>query len=693
MHCGWRPVDLIRSLSIPLWYMLLRTFVTFVIFTFHSLAVLSNDDCYLETNSEKEEGRCAISLVEAPYWSSETYGCGAQEYPSDPIQTSFARRTLLAEDPETDLDGAQSPGLEMRNLSHHEQEECRVLPKMWWLLDGVLRRSASVELGSRIGTQISTTTQQQCPAQNPDQRCWKRWKRSRQGPQQRHRRESGSITLLKFIVCAYTGSFDTMALYGLREVSTGTGTSSFTTLQSIGARVGSRTPEGVPGKFSPSTTSARCNGASREFWGETDHQGLACSNVLFRTCAQSAPRSQRGQIQVEKQLDETPTRKYPGLGSTARYLSEEHGQTPGHGGQSAPGGGQCKKNDPATQLSIRRFRLRRTCIYGRATGCQSGQGGGKAETAVAGYYDYLLVDSWSHPQDRSPGDQLGWRGGRKRTEASQSRNKHQSGSQGHRYPHMTFGQTLPCQQKVSVIKAKKVTFEIAEAYHDIDHHGAARKSRSPILSTEEAAVYLHSVVHEFDYTHPFKAALNAFCLRGELVLAYRTRLQGNDPPCHPHVNDLWCDGLDGNAYVDLRKQLSDVESQKELSFTPLQHRLLDERNSASVSAESMEHPQVAGPEHRGDPEDEQLVIIDGWQDLLEILHQRTPSPDFMIHLEMYGLHITHHSIRITDCEATIAAIREAVQESWRDAMPPRSVAYCTSTGTATCSCSCSPVDR
>ena len=53
----------------------------------------------------------------------------------------------------------------------------------------------------------------------------------------------------------------------------------------------------------------------------------------------------------------------------------------------------------------------------------------------------------------------------------------------------------------------------------------------------------------------------------------------------------------------------------------------------------------------------------------------TPSPDTTIHLEMYGLHITHHSIRITDCEATIAAIREAVQESWRDAMPPRSVAY------------------
>ena len=109
--------------------------------------------------------------------------------------------------------------------------------------------------------------------------------------------------------------------------------------------------------------------------------------------------------------------------------------------------------------------------------------------------------------------------------------------------------------------------------------------------------------------------------------------------------------------------------------TPRTLRLLDERNSVSVSANSADHAHIEGQEQHGDPEDEQLVIIDGWQDLLDILHQHTPSPDSHIHLEMYGLHITHHSIRITDCEATIAAIREAVQESWRDAMPPRSVAY------------------
>ena len=130
-----------------------------------------------------------------------------------------------------------------------------------------------------------------------------------------------------------------------------------------------------------------------------------------------------------------------------------------------------------------------------------------------------------------------------------------------------------------------------------------------------------------------------------------------------HVSDRWCN-------------LRAVHSPSCPSGNvPSRLRLLDERSSMSVNADPAEHDYIEGLERNGDPEDEQLVIIDGWQDLLEILHQRTPSPDSLVHLEMYGLHITHHSIRITDCEATIAAIREAVQQSWRDAMPPRSVAY------------------
>ena len=108
---------------------------------------------------------------------------------------------------------------------------------------------------------------------------------------------------------------------------------------------------------------------------------------------------------------------------------------------------------------------------------------------------------------------------------------------------------------------------------------------------------------------------------------------GTAIPCHPHVSDLWCGGLESDAYDALGRPTS--------SHTPLRSRLLDERNSVSVSADSADHVHTEGQEQHGDPEDEQLVIIDGWQDLLEILHQHTPSPDSLIHLEMYGLH--HHT--------------------------------------------------
>ena len=438
--------------------------------------------------------------------------------------------------------GTQSPGLEVWNLPHHEQEKCRVLPKMWWLLDGVLRRSAPVGLVNGSGAQIPKTTQQQCSPQNQGERCGKR---SRQGPQQRHRWESCSVTLFQLVICAYTGSFDTVAMHGLREVPTGTGTSSPAAIQSIDARIGPCTPEGFPRKLSPSSISPRCNGASREFRDAADHKGLACSNVLSWTCPQGTPGGQRGQIQAEEQLDETSAGKYSGMGSTAGYLPEEYGQTPGHGGQSATGGGQCEEDDPATQFTVRGLRIRGAYITGRVAGCQSGQGGEKAETAVAGHHGYLLVDSRSYPQNRSPGDRFGCRWRRERTEASQSwKSQHLSSTQGRCHFYISIGQALPCQQKVSVIKAKSVNFEIAEAYHDVDHHGAACKSRSPILSTEEAAVYLHSVVHEFDYTDPFKAALNAFCLRGELVFEVTAPIHEDIAVpivISPHVNDLWCD--------------------------------------------------------------------------------------------------------------------------------------------------------
>ena len=125
----------------------------------------------------------------------------------------------------------------------------------------------------------------------------------------------------------------------------------------------------------------------------------------------------------------------------------------------------------------------------------------------------------------------------------------------------------------------------------------------------------------------------------------------NDYRFHFEVGEPIDINLDAYAFVlqaqrtanCLRYQVLVDQSLHFSPTTPLRSRLLDERNSVSVSGGSDEHAHGEGPDRTGDPEDEQLVIIDGWQDLLEILHQNTPSPDFLIHLEMYGLHITHHS--------------------------------------------------
>ena len=264
------------------------------------------------------------------------------------------------------------------------------------------------------------------------------------------------------------------------------------------------------------------------------------------------------------------------------------------------------------------------------------------------------------------------------------------------------GSIVSCLRKVQcgpLPNHKAVVFSDVEAY---GNDCCAASMPDPAALALSPAV--HSVIFEEDCIFDFEAIGCAQLLHGEVMAdetdaylatqhqrynPYDTHFQtdptmndrfplglGSTISCHPHVFDRWCDGLEGSDFHVPCERLSiTAASQKNHSTTPLRYRLFDERNSVSTSVGSAEYTHIEGLERIGDPEDEQLVIIDGWQDLLDLLHQHTPSPDLLIHLEMYGLHITHHSIRITDCEATIAAIREAVQQSWRDAMPPRSVAY------------------
>ena len=263
--------------------------------------------------------------------------------------------------------------------------------------------------------------------------------------------------------------------------------------------------------------------------------------------------------------------------------------------------------------------------------------------------------------------------------------------------HLKNGSIVSCLRKVQcgpLPNHKAVVFSDVEAY---GNDCCAASMPDPAVLALSPAV--HSVVFEDDCIFDFEATGRAQLLHGEVINdetdvfllseAEKLNFQSDptmsgrcplvsDPtiPCHPHVFDRWCDGLEGRGLNAPSEHSSfTVKILDYFSTTPLRCRLLDERNSASTSVGLAESPHIEGLERIGDLEDEQLVIIDEWQNLLEILHQNAPSPDSLIHLEMYGLHITHHSIRITDCEATIAAVREAVQESWRDAMPPRSVAY------------------
>lgn len=96
-----------------------------------------------------------------------------------------------------------------------------------------------------------------------------------------------------------------------------------------------------------------------------------------------------------------------------------------------------------------------------------------------------------------------------------------------------------------------MTFEFVEAYHEGKEHDAACKHQRTVFSTEEAEHHQHSVVQEFDYIHPFKAAYNAFCLRGEIVLSHfgrkvakeqsKCEKRGPDSDVSSHVQDRWCD--------------------------------------------------------------------------------------------------------------------------------------------------------
>ena len=116
----------------------------------------------------------------------------------------------------------------------------------------------------------------------------------------------------------------------------------------------------------------------------------------------------------------------------------------------------------------------------------------------------------------------------------------------------------------------------------------------------------------------------------------------------PHVIDRWC-AASGSW---LR--------------TPslMQGRLLDEHLSHTVDPVEFEGDGPVDFGHQ-DPE----VFMEEEDDLSFLLASFSQDEDALITLEMYGLLITHHSIRSATTSGDIAGIKDTIWRSWSDIMP------------------------
>ena len=116
----------------------------------------------------------------------------------------------------------------------------------------------------------------------------------------------------------------------------------------------------------------------------------------------------------------------------------------------------------------------------------------------------------------------------------------------------------------------------------------------------------------------------------------------------PHVIDRWC-----------------AASGSWLRTPPLmQGRLLDEHLSHTVDPVEFEDDGPVDFGHQ-DPE----VFLEEEDDLSFLLASFSQDEDALITLEMYGLLITHHSIRSATTSGDIAGIKDTIWRSWSDIMP------------------------
>lgn len=115
----------------------------------------------------------------------------------------------------------------------------------------------------------------------------------------------------------------------------------------------------------------------------------------------------------------------------------------------------------------------------------------------------------------------------------------------------------------------------------------------------------------------------------------------------PHVTDLWCAASGSWPIPPL-----------------MQCRLIDEHLSHTVGPVE---PDEDGPADL-DPQDLE-VLFEEEDDLSFLLASFPHEDDPLITLEMYGLYITHHSIRSATTSGDIASIKETILRTWSDILP------------------------
>ena len=462
---------------------------------------------------------------------------------------------------------------------------------------------------------------------------------------------------------------------------------------------------------------------------ETNHQGPPCSYVCSWKSKTGLPGSIGGPQTAQEWLDEASGRKSCGLGETIGQLQVQLCSTPGCRVQSPPRCCQRQAQYSAAELPVREQWSRRSSVSGRNGGHTWRQGGREGQTATASNHAELHGLRWCRGEaSRNHGDPLRYRKGNQTAKISRT-DPCEAGC------FVNVGQTPTCQKKDGVAQANSQWFEDVEAYcHCPFADGAACMPKPTVFTAAQACVHRHSVQNEPDFVSELRAALNAFVLSWQVnVMSFGI---GNGPgimcpsvrcgdPTLPtcriksipffehrnrqlrfekvvdlHIFEEHCVrtvpsisfGIDDlKAWNDKPWRLHSLHwqhdkagsrSQPHVSdrwcvvrdswpSTPTtdQCRLLDDHLSQAIDRVDIDEPGTCDLDL---PQDI-FVSFDEEEDFHVLLASASSPEEDTVTLEMFGLLITHHSIRVAASSIDIESIKETIRQTWTDVTPRNSL--------------------